>query len=232
MDLVHAPVVDSRVFGEMVGILMKQRGPRVLLDLHWRHHALGMLQAELSESVRIHVWHPSLVRFPMGSPRAIHDHRFDLLSYIAIGRLVDVHYYVSLGDGALPPRKPGWINDPSEWTKSKLWQIRHAKVQAHDKSDFTALGDCHYRRGSMRTYMEGETYRIPRQAFHTTLMPELAVTFVYRSNFGTESARVLGELESAQDGHEVVTGIIRSTSAEEIFRYTLAAVEALGKRFL
>lgn len=58
--------------------------------LEWRHHGLGMLQAELSESLRIHVWHPTLVSPDMSWPRCVHDHRFDLQSMVVVGAVRDV----------------------------------------------------------------------------------------------------------------------------------------------
>jgi hypothetical protein len=58
--------------------------------LTWRHHGLGMLQAELSETLRIHIWHPKLVSPEMAWPRCVHDHRFDLESAVVIGAVRDV----------------------------------------------------------------------------------------------------------------------------------------------
>ena len=36
--------------------------------LKWRHHGLGMLQAEFSEELRMHIWHPKLVSPGMACP--------------------------------------------------------------------------------------------------------------------------------------------------------------------
>jgi hypothetical protein len=49
-----------------------------------------MLQAELSETLRIHIWHPKLVSPEMAWPRCVHDHRFDLESAVVIGAVRDV----------------------------------------------------------------------------------------------------------------------------------------------
>lgn len=197
--------------------------------LSWRHHALGMLQAELSESVRIHVWDTELVRFADGAPRAIHDHRFDLLSYVAAGELTDVHVNVRFTSER--PSRPGWDFDPADWTPTKAWSIRHAKIQAHDRSDFGEIGPCFYREGVRRVFGAGEVYHIPRRAFHTTTRAN-AVTIVHRSNFDSEPARVLGELDSATDGHEPITGIIRSTPQSQIQSVLWRAARLLAFRAL
>lgn len=209
------PHVNAAVFGDMTEVLLKGSLTilRLLRGLRWRHHALGMLQGELSPFVRIHIWDPELVHFSEGSPRAIHDHRFDLLSYVVAGELTDVHYDVRLGTEK--PRRPGWDFDPEDWTLSKAWEIKHAKVQKHDASDFHPLGLCYYRQGVMKVFSRGEVYHIPRGAFHTTAKAS-AVTFVYRSNFGESPARVLGELNDAVEGNEPITGIIRSTEGRQI----------------
>lgn len=205
------PHVNASVFADMVEIFLKGSVPiyRRLMGLRWRHHALGMLQGELSPFIRIHIWDSDLVRFSEGSPRAVHDHRFDLLSYVVAGELTDVHYDVR--PGTERPRRPGWDFDPEDWTPSRVWEIKHAKIQAHDASDFHLLGPCYYRQGVRRTFGQGEVYHIPKRAFHTTTKAN-AVTFVRRSNFDDVPARVLGEL----NGHEIITGIIRSTGGRRI----------------
>ena len=69
------------------GVTAVKHGDR---PLRWRHHGLGMLQAELSESLRVHVWHPSLVSPGMVWPRCVHDHRFDIGSVVVVGAVRDV----------------------------------------------------------------------------------------------------------------------------------------------
>lgn len=216
------PAIDSAPFAEMVRVFVTLN-IRFLWALEWRHHALGMLQAELTDTLRVHVWHPRLVRFD-SEARTIHDHRFDLVSHVFAGVVTDHHYYVHIGEEA--PRRPGWENDDVTWKEAKAWQIRHAKVQQHDMSDFSPLGTCFYRPGSVRSFGAGETYKIARRSFHTSRIHKPAVTFVHRSNFDAEPARVLGNLESAKDGHEVITGIIRSTS-EHVIRDILYEAEDL-----
>ena len=91
--------------------------------LVWRHHGLGMLQAEFSEELRVHVWHPSLVVPGMAWPRCVHDHRFDITSAVITGEIIDVPCSVHFED----PSKGEVI---FEWEKPvNVYEIEHAKNQ-------------------------------------------------------------------------------------------------------
>ncbi len=107
-------------------------------DLKWRHHGLGMLQAELSDSLRVHIWHPKLRTPEMRGLRAVHDHRFSFESAVLVGAITDVPYDVRQHDGARLGGKPVPLVDPpsaplmgdGSWVETKCWQIKHAEIQA------------------------------------------------------------------------------------------------------
>lgn len=82
---------------------------------NWRHHGLGMLQGEIDDLTRVHIWDPSLRTIPFEGYRDVHDHRFDLYSTILIGEIEDVRYHVVAafeGEG-----------------DTDAWEIKHAKIQ-------------------------------------------------------------------------------------------------------
>jgi len=201
-----------------------------------------MLQSEIDENLRVHIWHPDLVRIPEG-PRRIHDHRFDITSYVIVGEVGDVRYRVVIGESAKPT--PGW-------TETQCWEIKHAKTQVQARvnvvpirkgdpvsaAEFAALLQAGARLGcstatdaellgralfatiasaSMRA---GAVYEIPRRVFHTTVVSKLAVTFVQRSNFDDKLARVLGD---AGDGKSA----IQKTNHDELHHILKLAARAL-----
>src|ERR1051325_5879847 len=68
-------------------------------QLQWRHSGLGMLQAYVveggQEEVRVHIWHPSLKLDGIDEAGLGHDHRFDMTSWVLVGKLVHVETITS-----------------------------------------------------------------------------------------------------------------------------------------
>jgi hypothetical protein len=153
-------------------------------DLIWRWHGLGMLQAELDEEVRVHVWHESLRKIPRGNPRCIHDHRFRIDSAVVVGCIVDHPYIVLIGE------QP-FLQTGGEFFKTDAFEIRHAKAQT-GADDAVELGDAWAKETPGVRHAAGSTYVIRRRDWHTTHVEELTVTVVFRSEFDDKPARVLG----------------------------------------
>lgn len=164
--------------------------------LRFRYHLLGMLQAEFDEDIRVHFWHPDLVEITPDDPRSVHDHRFDLVSAVVVGRILDEPVEVL-------PKEHGY--GPGEgWKESSLWALDHAKVQA-DVGDTRSvkLGDVHYREEQRALRQAGAVYRIEKRSFHRTIVLEPAVTIVHRSSFDADPARVLGHGKSGVVHYEM-----------------------------
>lgn len=156
-----------------------------------------MLQGEVSETQRIHIWNPELRTIPLEGYRDIHDHRFDLISHVLIGELIDIRYQVTpkfLGEG-----------------DTDAWEIKHAKIQVDDRPvhgkgvwqvDTGApasspntkwIGRAKVLEAYRTKYSVGDSYSIVRREWHTTKTScPLALTFVERSNFDDRPARILG----------------------------------------
>ena len=180
--------------------------------LVWRHHGLGMLQAEFSEELRVHVWHPSLVVPGMAWPRCVHDHRFDLVSAVVVGTVLDVPCRVSEGSWWLGPKPP--LPDSEN---VHVHEIKHAKVQFADGPHATATQPVIMKGTLTRCetvpYGAGAEYSVSKREFHTTRVEELAITVVHRSNSDSEErpARVL----CAPDADvSAVSGIVRDETLE------------------
>jgi hypothetical protein len=189
------------------------------LDLHslrgWRHHSLGMLQAELTGNLRVHLWHPSLRVLPEGSLRNVHDHRFDLFSYIAHGTVIDVPYDVRHLAFAHNGATPGCVLTVGSMMYPKLtdcYEIAHAKVQTGDGVFFSRAA---YEKQKEVIHEEGESYFIGRRDFHTSVVRDLAVTIVARASFDADPARVLGDGKSGmvKDSDTALIGSVISAAS-------------------
>jgi hypothetical protein len=177
----------------------------------WRHHGLGMLQAEFADDLRVHVWHPCLKR--MEGWRNVHDHRFDLVSAVVVGAVTDVPCHV-------------FEKEPPEFRTELVpcSEITHAKAQKPGElprptSQVWAVLD------EPVGWSAGSVYTIARREFHTTRVSGLAITVVHRQNFDERPARVLGTSESG-----IVHGDLEATwkalQAAEIAQGRLRAGES------
>jgi hypothetical protein len=173
--------------------------------LQWRHHGLGMLQAELDDAVRIHVWHPELRTIPTTNLRCVHDHRFNLESAIVAGCIIDTPYIVLIGEQPFLSTR----NASPEFFKTEAFAIRHAKVQGHfaaplsgdvtqdrDVFDSVSLGEAWAKEAPSIRRKTGTSYSIARRDWHMTRVEALAVTVVYRYDFDDRPARILGNGKS------------------------------------
>lgn len=186
-------------------------------DLKWRHHGLGMLQAELTDEIRIHVWHPKLVRIPQDNFRNVHDHRFHITSFVAAGSIVDVAYDV------IPATS---LSRTSKHALTEVHEIVNAKeqLQAEPGKLTTLIGAVFTCPVTTSIYRAGDVYNIPRRTFHTTRVDSVAVTLVHRGNFDKAQARILGP-------SDVVGSAIVRDDPEAAFlreRVLIEAIDALS----
>lgn len=141
----------------------------ILPSLSWRHHGIGVLQAYVREGiepeVRIHLWHPSLVREGIVDQGDAHDHRFDLSSTIVHGRLLETLY----------ERAPAHFGNLHRFD---AWHVENARSAADRGFD----GDTHPVESEIpmfvrsRVHEAGTTYQLGRGLFHRTRVDALAVT--------------------------------------------------------
>lgn len=173
-----------------------------LARMQWRHHGLGMLQAEFDDELRIHLWYPNLRVLPRGL-REVHDHRFDLESTIIVGSIIDTQYdVIQVADHSGP------FDAQSGWMQTECWEIKHAKIQGQvigqvragcsTATDTKLLGKAWARVKSEIVHCAGTSYRLARRQFHSTRVMDLAITIVHRGNFSDGLARVLGDASDAK----------------------------------
>lgn len=146
--------------------------------LEWRHHGIGCLQAYVREDaepeVRVHIWHPALVRPGIRESGDIHDHRFDLESTVLVGHLVEETYFEE--------ERFDREHCPEDMVLCDIWDVQNARA-AGAAAGFD--GTCVRARESVRMYLRGlnhwradqfSHYKLPRGVFHKTVADELTIT--------------------------------------------------------
>lgn len=152
--------------------------------LEWRHNGLGCLQAYLQEGAtsesRIHIWHPSLRKEGIEDSGSMHDHRFDLTSWVLHGSLIDT---------SITP-----VADPiGSHVMHRVVNARRALEESKTRDGSVSLdGPLRYRlETEVKVHEAFSRYFMPKRTFHSTYPSGLAVTLVVKSNQEDVAARIL-----------------------------------------
>ncbi len=154
--------------------------------LDWRHAGFGALQAYIAEEttdhpdeLRVHVWHPSLVRPGIAESGLCHDHRFDMRSVVLAGRVCQVEVDAVRDAGG-------------DWQTSRVVHAREAMARSGSFHMAPEPTGERYHRSLQRFWIAtGTGYRFPRYAFHETHVEAPTVTLVRKSNQSDARARIL-----------------------------------------
>lgn len=179
----------------------------LLTHLTWRHHGIGVLQAYVREhqepEMRVHIWHPSLVRKGIRDHGDAHDHRFDLESTVLVGNLYETLYIpastgcrLCRGGGQLEtvlgvapcfrcnPESPNYIASlrTAELVSAPRFDVWHVENARSAGPERGFDGECRPLESDApmeiveRLHPEGTTYGLPRGHFHRTSTVGLAIT--------------------------------------------------------
>lgn len=164
--------LDSGTIAELRALVA-----RSLPTLSWRHHAIGALQGYVAEDcepeVRVHIWHPDLVRVdPDRDAGRPHDHRFDLKSTVLVGSIG--HEELHVEDDA--------NGDLLEYT------VQHARK---GPAPLAATGRRLRARRVTGTIEAGHAYWFDARQYHRSFVPGPAVTLVTKFDQKSDPARVL-----------------------------------------
>lgn len=157
---------------------------RAMPSLQWRHHAtVGALQAYLTErdpEVRVHIWHPSLLREGAENEGQIHDHRFDLRSTVLFGKIRHEEFHLT-------------DDIEGDYRKYTVINARQGRI---DQPDLMAgMFKAEIRTGEIEA---GWTYTFPQGEFHRTVAcSDLAVSLVTKENQQERKAVLLVHKEYA-----------------------------------
>lgn len=141
------------------------------LDVRY-HNGVGMMQAYLTEDVRMHVWHPELTT-PLESFGNRHDHRFSLESIILLGAIVDIQYQELDGEGPfnIYEVKPAHFGDTPT---PQLLSCEHA-----------------FSPESIQKHCTGDRYWVPKRIVHETRAEGLTVTIMRKFDQEEQWARII-----------------------------------------
>ncbi len=139
---------------------LRNLGPA--LDYHPRVHPNGFIQLDLSDILRLHVWHPGLP-YRQKTYHPVHDHVFDFTSYVYSGRLVHVAYDAVLNASSTHVLWTAECIGPNESVlRPTADRVRLVQVNA-------------------RAVQPGEEYFFAAHEFHETLSNEPTLTIIRKN---------------------------------------------------
>jgi hypothetical protein len=164
--------------------------------LKWRRHGIGLVQAYVCEGadheVRVHVWHPRLLREGIRDHGDVHDHRFSFVSTVLVGEITNRIAHV-------------WPQpDNGEW---QVNQVAHARINptgAFVAEPMTVVPGPLVATASIvgldftdQRVRSGESYRMQRGVFHSSITHELTVTVITKYDQIDAGARVISRRGTA-----------------------------------
>lgn len=152
--------------------------------LKWRHAGFGALQAYIREGdaseLRVHIWHPSLVKPGIEESGLCHDHRFDMRSSVLAGTIIQTEFDLQA--------------DPDgDWETLRVLHAREAMARGGSFHHHpTPTGDYFRRTPGVYKVGAGDGYTFNKFAFHETRAAGVTVTLVEKSAQEDVNARILG----------------------------------------
>lgn len=170
--------------------------------LKWRHAGFGALQAYIREGgereLRVHIWHPSLIKPGIEESGLCHDHRFDMRSSVLAGRVIQTEF-------ALEPSENG------DWETLRVLHAREAMARGGSfHHDPVPTGDYFQRTPVVYKVAAGHGYTFDKFAFHETRADGVTITLVEKSAQEDVNARIL-----APRGKPVVHAFTETQSPAE-----------------
>ena len=156
-------------------------------QLKWRHAGFGALQAYIREGgtkeLRVHIWHPSLIKAGIEESGLCHDHRFHMRSSVVAGTILQTEF-------SLEPAKDG------EWQTLRVLHAREAMARGGSfHHDPVPTGDYFHRTPETWKIVAGHGYIFDKFAFHETRAEGVTITLVEKSDQEDVNARILAPRE-------------------------------------
>jgi hypothetical protein len=151
--------------------------------LKWRHAGFGALQAYIREGgereLRVHIWHPSLIKPGIEESGLCHDHRFAMRSSVLAGRVIQTEF-------DLKPSENG------DWETLRVLHAREAMARGGSfHHDPMPTGDYFRRSPVVYKVAAGRGYTFDKFAFHETRAEGVTITLVEKSAQEDVNARIL-----------------------------------------
>lgn len=175
-ELFAVPESERRNYADMLIALWP--------TLKWRHAGFGALQAYILEGgereLRVHVWHPSLVKPGIEESGLCHDHRFHMRSSVIAGKIIQTDFQL------LP------AIDSGGWETHRVLHAREAMARGGSfHHDPIPTGERFNRLARVYEVPVGKGYTFEKFAFHETRAEGLTVTLVEKSGQEDVNARIL-----------------------------------------
>lgn len=185
-------------------------------SLKWRHAGFGALQAYIREGadgreLRVHIWHPSLVKEGIVESGLCHDHRFHMRSSVLVGEIIQT-------DFTLEPRPDG------DWETHKVLHAREAMARGGSfHHDPIPTGDRFKRTPIVYRVPVGNGYHFNKFAFHESRAVGTTITLVEKSSQEDVNARILAPV-----GKPIIHAFTETQQAAEFAGAVTDALAALG----
>lgn len=158
---------------------------QLLADNDWRHHGVGMIQTYVNQpadmETRIHIWDPSLTYPDLKGNGDVHDHRFDFIATVLLGKLY--HQLFRVITRELGPHK--------------MATVAPCRTVIGDP-EFCNIEPCVLHLTGEYTVGCGEQYEFAKRSFHSAMCDELTITLMTKYSQDKTPARVVGrELKPA-----------------------------------
>lgn len=183
-------------------------------QLKWRHAGFGALQAYIREGsaneLRVHIWHPSLIKVGIEESGLCHDHRFAMRSSVLVGRIIQTEF-------DLQPHHLG------DWETLEVLHAREAMARGGSfHHDPIPTGNFYRRIPAFYEVGAGKGYIFDKFAFHETRAEGVTITLVEKSDQEDVRARIL-----APRGKPVVHAFTETQSEAEFSGALAAGLAAL-----
>lgn len=186
--------------------------------LKWRHAGFGALQAYIREGteneLRVHIWHPSLVKAGIEESGLCHDHRFAMRSSVLVGKIIQTEFFLertNLGD----------------WQTLEVLHAREAMARGGSfHHDPVPTGEFFDRSPVSFEISAGEGYTFDKFQFHETHAEGVTITLVEKSDQEDVRARIL-----APRGKPVIHAFTETQSEVEFSAALGAGLAALEQLF-
>lgn len=152
-------------------------------NLKWRHAGFGALQAYIREGsareLRVHIWHPSLIKPGIEDSGLCHDHRFTMRSSVLVGKIIQTEF-------RLRPAAEG------DWETLRVLHAREAMARGGSfHHDPVPTGEYFYRDPCVYPVVAGAGYAFDKFAFHETRAEGVTITLVEKADQEEVNARIL-----------------------------------------
>lgn len=142
-----------------------------------RVHPNGFIQVDINKAQRLHCWSP-LNPYRQKTYHPIHNHIFNFVSEVIVGRLINVDYGV-----AFPPEDFDQIGTFHDAWEVKVIEGEETQLIKQDGPPMIVV-PC-----NMACIQRGQKYEVQKFEFHESLAPVPAITIMTKYGLGPDDMK-------------------------------------------